>query len=455
MEVQDTLERIFRFRGYEVVRTSAENSYLLLRKGSSGMAVGYTMPGEKVTDGEASMFISMAQNDGADSMLFISAIKLPPDVKRTFEKENVATWDRAALSIAIGEQVLNEWSSGIREQKRRGSIMELFRNRDVDPVKEVKEFHREVSEKEQGGFTVKEVELRPGGARSGIEHTAPPPVKAPVGSTAPGPEKPPVDEKPPETMEKKLEYDLGGLPMLEPLEETPSKTTPVETRRVPDEVLMNSWAGFNEWKAGGGAPKKDGEVPETRMDDATGADTWKGSIMAPVKYSEKDALSLAGEEHEFEMERSNQPFLILRATYSMVPEDGQEPLEVEGTYLYDTVRFTVHDLPEQMFREMEDIRVRWDGSKGPSGLPDLRKEHNKAVTSLREKIQSGKMAKDRKVKETQMSTIYREIVYRFDPGSLRLHSSKRVMVPFWVKTTADGKVEWEVNAYLGRLVRKQ
>jgi hypothetical protein len=452
MEVQDTLERIFLFRGYEIVRTSVENSYLLLKKGSSTMAVGYTMPGEKVTDGEADMFISMSLNDGADSMLFISPMRMPSDVKRTFEKEKVATWDRAALTIAIGEQVLNDWSRDAKERRRRDNIMELFQTEDVDPVKEVKEFHREVSEKDLGGFTVKEVELRPGTKRSEKE-TSParivPDLEPPVARTEALSE----EVEPSGTPPQQLEFDLGGLPMMEPVDEKPSEGTPEKSRRVPDEVLMNPWAGFSEWKDKG-PDGKEGEILETKLDDAIGDGPWKGSVLAPVKYSEKDALSLAGEEHEFELERSNQPFLLLRATYSMRPEDGQEPVEMDGTYLYDTVRYAVHDLPEPLFKEVEGLKVQWDGKDGPNKLPDLKNEHNNAVMSLRKKIQGEKLAKDRKVRETQMSTIYREISYRFDPSSLRLHSSKRVMVPFWIKTTADGKVEWEVNAYLGRLVQK-
>jgi hypothetical protein len=325
--------------------------------------------------------------------------------------------------------------------------MELFRTEDVDPVKEVKQFHREVSEKDLGGFTVKEVELGSGGDGTEKESGSRVPDQPTEG---PGSEMA-RDQKQPASQP---EFDLGGLPMMEGFEENDQvKTMPV-SRNVPEEVLMNPWAGFDEWKDGK-PPEKKEELLEVRLDQVSEDEPWKGSALAPVMYSEKDALSLAGEEHEFDLKRSNQPFLLLRATYSMVPEDGQEPVELEGTYLYDTVRFAVHDLPEPLYKEMEGSRVRWDGKDGPAKLPDLKGEHNNAVMALRDKVQKEKMAKDRKVRETQMSTIFREIKYRFDPSSLRLHSSKRVMVPFWVKTIANGKVEWEVNAYLGQLVKNK
>ena len=62
------------------------------------------------------------------------------------------------------------------------------------------------------------------------------------------------------------------------------------------------------------------------------------------------------------------------------------------------------------------------------------------------------MAVDRMIRETLMSTIYREIRFSLKRRSFKIISSKRLMVPFWVKRKEDGDPEWMVDAYLGRFI---
>jgi hypothetical protein len=161
---------------------------------------------------------------------------------------------------------------------------------------------------------------------------------------------------------------------------------------------------------------------------------------------------LAGDKGNIKLKRINYPFLILEASYIMVPEDGSEPVEEDGTYLYDCVRSDVSDIPGSLYDEIAAMEERWNGEDPPEELTNPKDDHNSAMSAIRNRIKSGKIAKDRKVRETLMSTIYREIEYRFDPKSLKLISSRRVMLPFWVREKKRGKKGWSVNAFLGHLV---
>ena len=137
-------------------------------------------------------------------------------------------------------------------------------------------------------------------------------------------------------------------------------------------------------------------------------------------------------------------------TYDTSTPDS-EAFPLKGTYLYDSIRNEVSDVPKALFMEIGSLKKVWDGSQPPLDLPDLKDEHRNAINALKDRINKEKMAKDRKVRETQMSTIYREIKFHFDPNSLKLISSKRVMLPFWTRKEQDGKLKWEVNAFLGSI----
>ncbi|MCK5773438.1 MAG: hypothetical protein KAH57_06580, partial [Thermoplasmata archaeon] len=59
----EMLENIFRGRGYEIITSSLDNSYMLLFREGERTAVGFSPMGVSMTPGEAEMFLSMAEND--------------------------------------------------------------------------------------------------------------------------------------------------------------------------------------------------------------------------------------------------------------------------------------------------------------------------------------------------------------------------------------------------------
>jgi hypothetical protein len=282
LEEQDTLERIFRTRGYKVVRSSRDNRYLLLKKGDSLMAVGYSMASKRITEGEAEMFISMGQNDSAVSMLFISPVKLSRVVKNAFKREGVATWDRMALSIALGEQVLADWSVVKDEAEENRSVMDLFNTEDVDPLKEVRTFHKEISTSEIGDFKVTEVEIGPGKTDE-ITDGAPALVKPSIAE-------PPMTES--ELVQKEKdpneptssEFDIPMMPMMDMVPDEPileqKENADEGSHKVPDDILMGPWAGFDEWKDRESGPVDGGKPSETKKKEPL---LWEGATMAPVK----------------------------------------------------------------------------------------------------------------------------------------------------------------------------
>ncbi len=412
------------------------------------MAVGYSMSPKKTTEGEAEMFISMGQNDSAGSMLFISPIKLSRLVKRILEKEGVATWDRMALAIAIGEQTLNEWSKVEKEPIER-SVMDLFETEDIDPVHEVRKYHREVSSSDVGGFKIHQVEVSPPRIEVKEEQIIPeviPDQKESADVVMPEPKE---EEAPPK-------FDLPMMPMMEmePPEEVPVKK---ETRKkektdhkVPEEILMDPWSGFGDQNEE--TSPKDVTAPEEKPPKKM-SNGWIGATLAPEKCSNTEAISLAGEGEETELKKINFPFIILEVSYQMDPADGKESIEQDGFYLYDCVRKDVMDVPGTVYDEIFSIKTKWDGSDAPKKMTDPKDDHNMAMVTLRKMIKSGKLKRDRKVQDTLMSTIYKEIDYRFDPKSLKLISSRRVILPFWVKEGKRGKEDWAVNGFLGNLIK--
>ncbi|MBN1539518.1 MAG: hypothetical protein JW939_05185 [Candidatus Thermoplasmatota archaeon] len=438
MDIIPTLEGIFKARGYNVLRSSEENRYMLIEKDGSRVAVGHSISCGELTEGEAVMFLSMGENDSAASMLFISPLKLRSSVRDLFENEGVETWDRVDISTAIGDLVLSEW--GMMEAERgRDQVSELIGTRGNEGVDDVSP-HREVGPREMGGFKVREVEMVGGEMKGKISPIAAGHRK---GEAAPEPEEPSRDE------------GSGSEPLIEPSapENEEGMPLPDLPGMVHDEVLLGSVRDADRLVSGQVVHPEPQESAVKRPSMEVPARTdnpWSGSTLAPLKYTERDALSLAGEVESVQLRRENRPFLLLEASYMMVPEDGTAPVEQDGTYLYDCLRSEVFDIPGSLYDEVAEIKERWDGSDGPDTLKKLRDDHNSAMASLKMKIGNEQMAKDRKVRETLMSAIYREINYSFDPDSLRLISSRRVMLPFWVKDGAEGKTEWEVNGYLGQ-----
>ena len=362
-------------------------------------------------------------------------------VKAVFEREAVSTWDRSELASALGEYILSLWSRGEEKKGARSTF-------------------REVESRKVGEFRVREVDL---GSRRVLQKVTEAVLNEdPSPNSVPAPE---PEEKASDSEPETFPIDMPLFMVEEVQEEKPAapepqkkqeKTSDKDPRKVPEEILIDPWAGFEqhsaeESKKKGTAEKKVEKSGKQGKEKDT--NPWAGSTLAPLKYDTKEALSLASAEDGVKVRRENRPFLLLEASYSMVPEDGTDPVENDGTYLYDCLKGEVTDIPGSLFDEVANLPEKWDGTEGPKTLTNLKDDHNAAVSVLRKRIAEEKMAKDRKVRETLMSTIYSEIEYRFDPRSLKLISSRRVMLPYWVKDGKSGRSDWEVNAFLGTLTK--
>ncbi|MBN1390341.1 MAG: hypothetical protein JXA22_06845 [Candidatus Thermoplasmatota archaeon] len=449
MDVMAALEGIFRSRGYRVIRSSGENRYLLLEKEGNLMGVGHSISGGKLTEGEAEMFISMCQNDSAGSMLFISPSRLPSVARYLFEGEGVETWDRATFSTAVGELVISGWE--LTEPVKDGSpLRDQLQIERTDVDKGSGTLPKGTVSTEMGGFKVREIEI---GGGHVIDNAAP----APIDKQGPRTDR----EQGISSAEETSDIELAPIEMPHFDDEPDIKTSfPQKVaekgssdhpRKVPEQILLDPWTVDDArvpMEELAGPELEEFKVPAKKKITEI-ENPWVGSTIATLKYTEKDAFSLAGEEEGDGLTRENRPFLLLEASYMMVPEDGTAQVEQDSTYLYDCLRSEVFDIPGSLYDDMAEMTERWDGSHGPDNLKNPRDDHNLAMTALRERIAGDQMAKDRKVRETLMSTIYREINYGFDPGSLKLISSRRVMLPFWVKKRANGESEWEVNGFLG------
>ncbi len=442
MKLISLLSDIFRSRGYEVMVSSPENSYLLLKRGSSTLAVGYVDPGHNATEGEVDMFLSMAENASADSTLFISPEKLKRASKKALEKGGSAMWDRMALAIAIGEQVIT--STGEVEVEEgpvfdHQRILNMFKAGDVDPVAELRQFekgsepvfnvHSERSSKKEA------VDISP--QRSAV------PLKVEKVSF-------------PDTTEKK-EEDVQAV------------------SNVPEDILIGAWAGFEDWK------KKEDKVPEPEKeevveqtdkpeeeakvdpfsfdmpfmsameDTAPEKRPWVGATLAPTKCSREEACAKAGAAIDTEIEMEHVPNLLVSVSYSLRSEDGDHVSRL-GQYLYDPIKAGLIDIPDALAEELRSTLSIWDGA-GPANNIEKAKEDDKGyVRALKDRLVREKHAEDRLVRETLMSTIYQEVRYLFDPSTFDVRWSRRVVVPYWIKRDPEGRIKWMVDGYLGRFL---
>jgi hypothetical protein len=420
MDLLSVLTDIFESRGYEVLVSSRENSYLLLKRNMSTMAAGFSEPGHRVTEGEAEMFISMAENSSADSMLFISPEKLERDVRIILEKANCSTWDRMALAIAIGEQVLSEPPEKRPDEDEKedafdpGVMMDLFSDNtadpliiesDKDPVREAKS--ESVMEAEP--ISVSKMEFPDGieGAGQGKEKKA---------------------------------------------------------SNVSEDVLLNAWAGFDDWKRSEEDRKESEDLAEEKqlpipdlpmmeslVESPPEKKPWIGSILAPTRCKKEEACVKAGVPNDTELDMEHVPNLLVSVSYSLRAEDGAT-VSREGEYLYDPIKGGLIDIPSALAEELRTTLSVWDG-KGPvKGLEGASEDDKGYIRALKDRLTRERHAEDRMVRETLMSTIYQEVRYLFDPSSFNIRWSRRVVVPYWVKRE-DGGIKWMVDGYLGRFIQ--
>ena len=165
-EIIDLLEKVFKARGFSILTSSMENRYLLMTREGVKRSVGYSPLDSRITEGEAEMYLSMAENDGSDDLLFVSPGKLRPKVKRIFKDGSVAVWDRTTLSIAAGEMLLGEMGvspAAAAPEEKKGGILDLFQTDDVNPVSELREYEKELrslDDFDEDGFSIRKVSLK-------------------------------------------------------------------------------------------------------------------------------------------------------------------------------------------------------------------------------------------------------------------------------------------------------
>lgn len=472
--LHDVLEDLFKYRGHSLITTSRENHFIRLEKEGSRMSVGYSPPGHTVTVGEVDMFLSMAMHDGMDSLLFISPSRLPDDVRKELEKEKVVIWDRTTLTVNLGEQVLQKESGEKPSGDGASGILDLFsKDEDLDPLKELRSYHEE----EIGGFKVHDVdigtrqepaspdvweEVRSLGQEIGEEISSDVTDDDQDSGSLPLMDMPMMAPPEPDDQVDSI-LPIKDLPIAAPPEEVQEKKEVLvdngkqEPSKVPDEILMNPWAGFDEWKSVGGEAEKEKKKVEepAKKIKRPPENPWLGSIKVPLKYSRKKALSVANTEEDIELDHRFLPFLLIKARYELESKDTGEILDKEGTYLYNSITSKVTDVPVTLFDEIVSVGERWKGDSSPDDLTDPKKGYNKALSELRKRISESDLAMDRMVRETLMATIYREIKYRFRVDSFKVESSKRLMVPFWIKKDEKGNAEWMVDGYLGRFISQE
>lgn len=427
MQLLSVLTDIFTTRGYEVMVSSPENNYLLLKKNTSTMAVGYSDPDQGASEGEAEMFVSMAENASADSMLFISPDKLRKGPRRILERAGCATWDRMALAIAIGEQFLVS-DDRKKERKKKtekfdqSAILDQFLNQDFDPlIRSLDEPAEAPAEENLIGENDNGIQVRK--------------VEFPDQSTKPG-------------AIKKTEQPA------------PEKKKETAASKVSEDVLLGAWAGFDDWKKKEETQIEDTEpvpVPDLPLmepieETPPEKKPWLGSILAPTRCTREEACAKAGVPNDTELVVEHVPNLLVSVSYSLKAEDGAT-VSREGEYLYDPIRSGLIDIPSALAEELRSTLSVWDG-KGPAkGIDNIREDDKGYVRALKDRLTRERHAEDRMVRETIMSTIYQEVRYLFDPSSFNIRWSRRVVVPFWVKRDENGNINWMVDSYLGRFIQ--
>lgn len=432
MKLIETLTDVFITRGYEVMISSPENSYLLLKKDGSILAVGYSDPGHHATEGEVEMFISMSEDASADSMLFISPEKLRKDARKTLDRGGVATWDRMALAIAIGEQVLMKPEKVEKEEEQEfnpSSMMALFQQDDVDPLTELRDFETKMTD----DFKVQDARVPRNDTGVKVRKT------------------------------ESFKVEKMDFPDLEDEKHTKVIST------VSEDVLMNAWAGFDDWKEKEKVKKV--EVKEEKKDTKKEVEPtfpsfdlplmevleetspekrpWVGSILAPRRTSTEEACAKASVPPDTELMIEHVPQLLVSISYALKNESG-EKVERTGEYLYDPIKWGIVDIPSALADELKSTLSVWDGIGAVKDMDKARENDKGYVRALKERLTRETHAEDRLVRETLMSTIYQEVRYLFDPASFNIRWSRRVVVPYYVKKDENGKMDWMVDSYLGR-----
>ncbi|MGA1821116.1 MAG: hypothetical protein ACMUIG_01155 [Thermoplasmatota archaeon] len=436
-DMSDLLEKIFRARGFEIETSSRENRYLLMTRDGMKRSVGYSPLDSEITEGEAEMYLSMAENDGSDEILFISPGKIRAKVKRIFKEGSAAVWDRTALSMAAGEMLLDDLNPDTSPEKtpaREGSIMDLFQTDDVNPVTELREYERELrslDDFDEDGFSIRKVTL-------------------------------PDDD----TLE---EWDSNDeIPISIQSEKThaavekgsaPNRSDEAMKHRVPDEVLL----GKMEIPPPEPEPVFEG-LPMMPMEPLTETveersesppdDPWKDWIMAPERITKEKAMAISGSGEGTEVERGYRPHRLFWVRFNVRARNGSREMDKEGTYLVDLKHGEALSVPFSVADELSRVGDPVKVDSLPGNLNRGSIGDGRARGLLESVIKRDPHSEDEIVHDGTMSTVYEEVKYDVLPESIEVLRSMDVLFPYWVNSI-DGKENWSVDAHLGRFVRSR
>ncbi len=488
-EFIEMLENIFKGRGYEIITSSLDNSYMMLSKEGERTAVGFSPMGVSMTHGEAEMFLSMAENDSANDMLYIHPFKMKRKARAALKSGDVAMWDRTALAIAIGEAKIVELEEP--EEGKNGAPGWFSGDEDPDPISEVREFEKQIKEEAEvtpGGFQVRKVTMgkdnnksvdlsNPQGAnetdvssnlrgvnesvdssylresirsegihsgsdleesvRSDDQGSA---KEEDVGITPTEPGKdtgttPMTDEVPPVSIEA-LDVDLSMV-----LEDSSVKELDVS----PVFSLFDMAGAAAE-----GPDPSSGEKPPAEHTEDTKLAEWSRIPLAGKRISEAEATSLAGGDPPASVIAELRPHLLYSVRYVMETEDGASEFIQERPFLMDCTDGEVLDLPPSLAEELSNLkRSRPRNDKRP--VITSRIDGRSAVENVRRKLMDLKMLRDEKVHDGPGSVIYEETGYTLRKGSLEVVGTFKVLMPYWVGTGENGDTLWAVEAYTGTL----
>ncbi|MCU0799002.1 MAG: hypothetical protein MUC62_04965 [Candidatus Thermoplasmatota archaeon] len=397
-DLHELVEAVFLSRGYSVITSSRDNRYLLLTKEGVTTAVGYGAADSPPTEGEIEMFVSMAGNDSASRMIFLAPVVPGREARAVLARENVAVWDRMALTLSLGEVAL-------------------------------------------------------GGAGSKPDRSAVPPPAA-VSSTLPP--SPRSGKAVVETLD--IRSMLSGTVNAPEV----GKAAPFETMsEVPGTVKVDLGASLSSMMEMLGDMSSTFIEPSTLSEVAAKAppiaeqrtiDPWKGFRLAPVKLNGEEACTKAGAQVDPQPELVLVPHLLLDVRYML--RSGQlEPLERTGSFLINMTEKRPYDIPSAISSELCSLPGLREGPPSDQtpvaagADPDL-----DGRVILLERLMKDSITQDRLIRDSLMSTIYQEVIYGFDPSTFEVLRTERVLFPYWVKRSPEGAVEWSVDAFLGRFI---
>ena len=418
-ELMRRLQSIFQGRGFSVIMASSENRYMLMEKEGKKRAVGFSGMDGSITEGEAEMFLSMAENDSADETIFAAVGRLDPGVRSTLRRGSVQIWDRTTLALALGEVQLEVMarkdippdmedgsSAPNAEEAGKGpdSILDRFTGGDTDPVAELRKFKEELKV-EEGDFRVEKVSLD----------------------------------------------DIGGSPKTVKIEAMEEETPGMRTLVIPEDIVPELPEGVTDLisAAARQADALGSLVTENKPEEVRKPPEDILPV-APGRTSRSKACSIAGVPPDSEIETALRPCVLYRVEFTLKPPVEGTPVNRERHYLFDLAGGDMSSIPDSIAGEISSLPEV--GKKPQDKSENANFSERDGSLRIRRDIEGEKKTKDVVIHEGEMSTIIEERPYRLVPSSVEITTTRKILVPFWMKVDRGGSPEWMVDAYRGRLV---